>query len=50
MKKLKLKVEMIPKSTHFINLRSLVPDKWDEIRRKCYKDANYKCEICGGKG
>jgi hypothetical protein len=26
------------------------PQIWDIIRRKTYKLAGYKCEVCGGKG
>lgn len=25
-------------------------EEWDKIRLKVFKRANYKCEICGGKG
>ena len=24
--------------------------RWDYLRRDCYKKADYKCEICAGKG
>lgn len=24
--------------------------EWDKVRKDCYKKADYKCEICGGKG
>ena len=26
------------------------PKRWERIKRECYKKAQYKCEICGGKG
>lgn len=43
--------ELIPRTTWFNNLRSFVPQStWDIIRKQCYRDANYRCEICGGKG
>ena len=47
---MKLKADLIPKTSFFTNVRSILPEKWDEIRKKCYKNANYKCEICFGKG
>ena len=47
----KLTIELVPKPTWNINLRSLVTKtKWDEIRHKSYERAKYRCEICGGKG
>ncbi len=47
---MKLEIEMIPKTSFFTNVRSVFPERWDEIRRECYKKAGYVCEICGGKG
>lgn len=48
---MKLKIELVPSSTWFTNLRSLLPRSvWDKYRKECYKNANYRCEICGGKG
>ncbi|AKJ73572.1 hypothetical protein SP39_1 [Salmonella phage 39] len=42
---------MVPKTAWFTNLRShLSKSNWDVVRKKCYAKANYKCEICGGKG
>lgn len=47
----KLTIELIPKSSAYKNVRSEVTkETWDKIRRFVYKRANYKCEICGGKG
>lgn len=47
----KLEIELIPKTTFFTNVRSLVtPGEWDIIRKKCYALAGYRCEICNGKG
>ena len=47
----KLTIELIPRTSWFTNLRSIVSkNDWDIIRRKCYKNAGYKCEICSGKG
>lgn len=51
MSPLKLTIELVPKPTWNINLRSLVSSrKWDEIRRYSYKRAGNRCEICGGRG
>lgn len=50
-KNIKLTIELVPKTSWFSNVRSNVSDKeWDTIRRAAYKKANYRCEICGGKG
>jgi hypothetical protein len=46
-----LYVDLIPKSSWFSSLRSILPDgQWDILRREAYKRARYECEICGGKG
>lgn len=46
--KLLLTIEPIPASAWGKSLASLLPRKeWDEIRTKCYREAGYKCEICG---
>jgi len=46
-----LEIELVPKTSFFNNVRSIITDsQWDTIRRKCYKKANHICEICGGKG
>lgn len=46
-----LTIELIPKTSFFKNLRSELPQsQWDALRRMTYKNANYKCEVCGGKG
>lgn len=48
---MKLTIELVPSTSWFSNLRSLLPsEEWDKIRKNCYKNANYKCEICGGIG
>lgn len=48
---MKLSIELVPSTSWFLNLRSLLtPAEWDKIRKECYKKANYKCEICGGIG
>jgi len=51
MNELKLTIELIPSTAWFNNLRNMVGQKkWDDIRKKCYREANYRCEICGGTG
>lgn len=46
-----LKIETIPTETHGVNVRSkFSKDDWDILRRHIYQNANYRCEICGGKG
>lgn len=48
---MKLTIELVPSSSWFDNVQSIVTkSEWDSIRKKVYKKANYKCEICGGKG
>lgn len=48
---MKLTVELIPKTCAASNIRTLIPKKyWDKLRKKSYKDAELKCEICSGKG
>ncbi len=48
---MKLKVELIPKTCAASNIRTLIPRKyWDLLRKTAYKQANNKCEICGGVG
>lgn len=47
----KLTVELVPSTAWGENLRSiLTKEMWDELRKKAYKKAKYRCEICGGKG
>lgn len=49
--KTKLTIELIPKTSWFKNLRAELSTKdWDKIRKACYKQANYRCQICGGIG
>lgn len=48
---MKLTIELIPKSSFFKNVRSEVSrSEWDTIRKNVYKQADYKCEVCHGKG
>jgi len=46
--RLKLKIEPIPISTWGISLANkLSPNEWRELRQKVYRDADYRCKICG---
>lgn len=46
-----LSINLIPTSSFFKNVRSEVSaEQWDILRRGCYKNANYRCEICKGVG
>lgn len=48
---MKLTIELVPQTAWFKNLRSLLTaSEWDTVRKKCYREANYCCEICGGVG
>lgn len=48
---MKLTIELVPKTSWYSNVRSNVSsEQWDIIRRKSYRNANYKCEICNGIG
>lgn len=47
----KLTIELVPKTCWFANVRSEVsPAVWGVIKRKVYKKAQHRCEICNGKG
>lgn len=45
-----LTIELVPQTVWYSNLRSAMPEKWDEIRHISYKIAGNKCEICGDTG
>ena len=46
-----LTIELVPETSWFTNLRSLLKEgEWDVLRKQCYKEAGYKCEVCGGRG
>lgn len=48
---MKLTIELVPEGSWYSNVRSNVTqEEWDLIRRPCYRQANYRCEICGGVG
>lgn len=46
-----LTCELVPRSTWAKNIRTLMkPELWDIVRRKAYRAARYKCEVCSGRG
>ncbi len=46
-----LTVELVPSTCWFSNVRDHVPKKtWDFLRKSTYKQAKYRCEVCGGRG
>lgn len=46
-----LTIELVPTTCFFSNVRSQVPPKvWNKLRKESYKNAKYKCEVCGGSG
>jgi hypothetical protein len=47
----KLIVELVPSTSWGANLRrELPPSDWDVLRKRAYRLAGHRCEICGGKG
>ena len=48
---MKLTIELVPSTSWFSNLRSLLSsEEWNKVKKGCYKHAGYKCEICSGVG
>lgn len=46
-----LTVELVPSTCWYTNVRSNVSKSdWDKLRRLTYKQANYHCEVCQGRG
>jgi hypothetical protein len=46
-----LTVELVPKTSWYNNARALVDEvTWDRIRRQVWRQADYRCEVCGGRG
>lgn len=46
-----LESELVPETCWYSNVRSNVTrSQWDIIRKKCYEEANHKCEICKDSG
>lgn len=48
---LKLKIELVPKTSWFDNLRNRMErNDWDNIRKQTYADYGDKCGICDAEG
>ena len=51
MKNFKLKIDLVPSTAWYSNLRSKISrSEWDKIRKQSYIDANHKCAICSADG
>jgi hypothetical protein len=49
--KQKLTIELVPQTCWFSNVRSEVTSQmWDLLKKRTFQQANYRCEICGGRG
>ena len=47
----RLTIELVPSTCWFSNVRSHVSKKdWDRLRKHTYKEAGYRCSLCGGVG
>jgi hypothetical protein len=47
----RLSIELVPATSWFDNLRSLLPPaEWDALRKATSQAAGHRCEICGGRG
>ncbi len=45
---LRLTIELVPETSWYSNLRNRVGrEVWDKIRYESYRDAGYKCSVCG---
>ncbi len=51
MHKMKLDIELVPKTSWYNNLRKYIDRKnWDKIRKETYSKYGSKCGICGAEG
>jgi hypothetical protein len=49
--KLKLTIELVPKTSWYDNMRKVLPkSEWDKLRRKTYAEHGYRCGICEAEG
>jgi hypothetical protein len=50
-RKPRLTIELVPKSCWYSNVRSEVtPQSWEILKKRTFKAANYRCEICDRQG
>lgn len=48
---IKLFIDLVPSTAFFTNMRSeLKPDEWEQVKKSVFSRANYRCEVCSGKG
>jgi hypothetical protein len=46
----RLTIELVPKTSWYNNVRALTDELgWDRIRGQVYRQADYRCEVCGAK-
>lgn len=51
MTKPKLTIELVPSTSFYKNVRSILPtSEWDRLRKESYAKAKFKCQICKGSG
>ena len=51
LEELKLKIELVPHTSWYKNLRKMLPkSEWDKIRKGTYAEYGHKCGICGANG
>lgn len=46
----RLPLTLIPQSCWAQNVRTALPQRWDEIRHEVYRRASHRCEACGSNG
>ena len=50
-KELQLKIELVPSTSWYDNLRKVLPkSEWDKIRKAAYVNYGHRCGICGTEG
>lgn len=51
MEDIRLSIELVPSTSWYDNVRNaLTKEEWDIVRKKAYRQDNYKCHICGSTG
>jgi hypothetical protein len=47
----RLQIELVPETCWWSNVRKLASrEQWDLMRRRVYRTAGWRCELCGGRG